>query len=117
MSRKKGQPKTGGRQAGTPNKFTGTLKEFVVNLVDENREQINKDLKKLTPKDRLNILERLMQYVLPKQQSVKADVDYNELCKDIKIRYIGNNGEEVHFASSEDEVDLKRDNRWNKDRE
>ena len=70
MSRKKGQPKTGGRQAGTPNKITGTLKDFVANLVDDNREQITKDLKVLRPKERLLVLERMMQYVLPKHIKV-----------------------------------------------
>ena len=40
MSRTKGTPKTGGRKAGTPNRVTGTLKEFVSNLIDQNMEQI-----------------------------------------------------------------------------
>lgn len=99
--------KTGGRQAGTPNKITGTLKEFVANLVDDNREQIVNDLKTLRPKDRLAVLERLMQYVLPKQQAVSADVDLNELPKEITIHYAGDPN--YKFPSSEDELDLVKD--------
>ena len=38
-----------------------------------------KDLKDLEPKDRLQILEKLMQYVIPKQQAVSADIDFRQL--------------------------------------
>jgi len=31
----KGKPKTGGRQSGTPNKVTGTLKEMILEALDE----------------------------------------------------------------------------------
>ena len=106
MSRAKGTPKTGGRQAGTPNKVTETLKEFVVNLLDDNREQIKDDLKALRPKDRLAVLERFMQYVIPKQQAVNADVDFNELSKEIVIVHKGD--PDFEFPSSEDEVDTER---------
>ena len=74
MSRKKGTPKTGGRKKGTCNKVTGTLKDFVAKLIDDNREQMQKDLKALSPKDRLLIIERFMQYTIPKQQAITADV-------------------------------------------
>lgn len=35
MSRPKGLPKTGGRQAGTPNKQTMAIKDMVVKALDE----------------------------------------------------------------------------------
>lgn len=79
MSRIKGTPKTGGRAKGTPNKVTATVKDWISQLIDDNRNQIEKDIKKLSPKDRLQVFERLMQYVIPKQQSVKADVDLTRL--------------------------------------
>jgi hypothetical protein len=107
MSRPKGRHKTGGRQAGTPNKITGTLKDFVANLVDDNRQQIIDDLKALRPKERLAVLERMMQYVLPKQQSVSADVSPDLLCRELVIRHVGSDGEEI-FPSSEDQVDIER---------
>lgn len=72
MTRPKGTPKTGGRTKGTPNKVTTTLKEFVTNLINQNRRQMKRDLKSLSPKDRLYILDKLMQYVLPKNQSVSV---------------------------------------------
>ena len=84
MARQKGTPKTGGRKRGTPNKVTGTLKEFVANLIDKNRGQMERDLRSLNPKDRLFILERLMQYVLPKNQSVDVGNNaFEELMKSL----------------------------------
>lgn len=79
MSRIKGTPKTGGRAKGTPNKVTATVKDWISQLIDDNRNQIEKDIKKLSPKDRLQVFEKLMQYVIPKQQSVRADIDLSKL--------------------------------------
>ena len=74
MAQKKGQtgnPK--GRPKGKPNKTTADLREWVVALMSKNLTKIEKDLKGLEPKDRLVILERLMQYALPKQQAVSIE--------------------------------------------
>ena len=107
MSRTKGTPKTGGRSAGTPNKITGTLKEFVANLIDQNRQQIEKDLKRIEPKERLMILERLMAYVLPKQNT--NNIQMSEQFSKIEISYIESCYKPV---SSESEIDLERDKRF-----
>ena len=40
---------------------------------------MGRDIKALEPKDRLQMLEKLMQYVVPKQQAVSANVDFNKL--------------------------------------
>lgn len=77
MSRPKGTPKTGGRVKGTPNKVTYSLKEWIISLIDKQRTQIEQDLQKLEPKERLQMIEKLMQYIIPKQaaQQVKLDFD------------------------------------------
>lgn len=79
MGRTKGTPKTGGRQKGTPNKLTSDFKSWIYTLIDRNRNQIKKDLKNMDPKDRLLILEKLMQYVIPKQQAVQTSIDYSRI--------------------------------------
>lgn len=68
MARQKndGKGRLGGRSKGTPNKVTATAKEWLAALIDKNRRQIERDLKQLEPKERLQILEKLMQYVIPK---------------------------------------------------
>lgn len=63
-----------GRPKGVPNKMTASLRTFVAEIISKNKRQINKDLKALSPKDRLIIIERLMQYVIPKQQWQRVDL-------------------------------------------
>lgn len=66
-----------GRPKGTPNKVTQNMREWIAALIDNNREQIEEDLKALEPKERVQMLERLMQYVVPKQQAVSTDMSRN----------------------------------------
>lgn len=47
-----------GRPKGTPNRVTSTIRSWIVDLINDNREQIQKDLKALDPKDRLSFIEK-----------------------------------------------------------
>ena len=69
MARQKndGRGRLGGRAKGTPNRVTGTVREWLSELIDRNRAQIEADLATLDPKTRLFMLEKLMQYVIPRQ--------------------------------------------------
>jgi hypothetical protein len=74
MGLKKGQTgNPNGRPKGTPNKVTTDLKKWVEILIDKNLSRMEKDLKQLEPKDRLLVLEKLMQYSIPKQQSISVE--------------------------------------------
>ena len=83
MAKAKGTPKTGGRETGTPNKTTVSMKEWIQGLVNDNLGQLKTDLDALEPKDRWAVVERLMQYCTPKMQSIDATVqiaeEYNQL--------------------------------------
>ena len=74
MARQKndGKGRMGGRQKGTPNKVTGTVKEWLSALIDRNREQIEEDLRQLEPRERLAVLEKFMQYIVPKPKTELA---------------------------------------------
>lgn len=72
-----GNPK--GRPKGAKDKVSTTLKQWVVELLNDNREQIQKDLKKLSPRDRVNALLGLLPYVMPKMQSVNADIVFDTM--------------------------------------
>ena len=72
-SKNDGRGRLGGRSKGTPNKVNATLREFIEELINENRSQIKADLKKLGPYQMLLFIEKLMGYVLPKQAPVSTE--------------------------------------------
>lgn len=81
MGRTKGSPKTGGRKKGTPNKMTVEVKSCITKLLEgyTGSDKFMDDFNSLSPKDRLFLSERLMNYVVPKMQSVAVeDVDNNK---------------------------------------
>jgi hypothetical protein len=66
-----------GRPKGVPNKTTKELKGLIHRVVKQQLETIEEDLQDLDPKDRLNVLLKLVEYVLPKQREQK--IDFNSL--------------------------------------
>jgi hypothetical protein len=62
-----------GRPKGVPNKTTKELKQVLHSVIEHQLETIEEDLKDLDPKDRLNVLLKLVEYVLPKQREQKID--------------------------------------------
>ena len=74
-----------GRPKGTPNKVTGDLRQWLNKLVDDNRTTFEADLKELEPAQRLQILEKLMQYCTPKLQAISVEAqiasEYDNLRK------------------------------------
>ena len=73
MGRKKGTEKTGGRVAGTPNKITGTVKEWIASIIDGNRKQFEKDLTELEAGERVRVISNLLPFVVPKLQSASVE--------------------------------------------
>ena len=69
--------KTGGRQKGTPNKTTSTLRTAISKIVNDyyNSETLLEDINKLKPKERVDIMEKLAAYVVPKLQSVDVNAE------------------------------------------
>ncbi len=74
----KPRTKTGGRPKGVPNKLTKSTRDFIADLIDKNRIQIVKDLKSLEPFQRLQIIEKLMQYSVPKMNRTEVSVKDNK---------------------------------------
>lgn len=51
---------------GSPNKITQNLRSWFSKLIDKNRDQIQRNLAALPSKERLQVLEKFMQYTIPK---------------------------------------------------
>jgi hypothetical protein len=85
MAQKKGQTgNPNGRPKGTSNKVTTDLRQWVNLIIDNNREQLEKDFDALEPKERWQLIEKLMQYVIPKKREEEpgeADATRSEIIK------------------------------------
>lgn len=71
--------KTGGRKAGTPNKVTADLRQWITTFIDDNREQIQKDWAQLEPKDRIQLFEKLLKYALPTLQAMQLQTEFDRM--------------------------------------
>lgn len=60
-----------GRPKGSPNKVTSTIRGWLVELINNNKERIERDFAELDPKDRLAMLEKFLPYLLPKVENAK----------------------------------------------
>lgn len=66
---KSGNPN--GRPKGTTNKATATVRAWLVDMINANREQLQRDLAAMEPTARWELIVKLMPYILPKVE--KAD--------------------------------------------
>ena len=62
--------KYGGRQKGTPNRITKELRSVLKDILYQELEQIQECLDALKPKERVELLIKLMPYALPKVTSI-----------------------------------------------
>ena len=84
--------KTGGREKGTPNKLKSELKEKLKVTIENELENLNELLNQLEPKDRLNIVCKLLPYVMPKVIDKSTEEVEQE---PIQITIIRSNGERI----------------------
>jgi len=71
--------KFGGRKVGSINKVNSETRVWIDKLINSNRKQLEADLILLKPAERWNVIERLMNYTLPKMQSVDANINLGKL--------------------------------------
>ena len=67
--------KTGGRQAGTPNKITSELREALKGIVANELDTLSDSLAQLPAKERLEVLIKLMPYCMPKIETIGGAYD------------------------------------------
>lgn len=66
--------KTGGRQAGTPNKTTKITREIISNLSAEMYQQVLEDIASLEPHERVKVWLKLCEFSISKPQTVSLDL-------------------------------------------
>ena len=66
-----GNPK--GRPKGSPNKTTTEMRDMITKFVGDNLEKIQEDFDKLDPAKRIEMLDKMMKYVLPNRVAVELD--------------------------------------------
>lgn len=81
MPRKKndGRGRLGGRAKGTPNKVSAELKDWLASILNNGKERFERDIDGLDPSERVRVYMSLLNYVLPKQQSMVAEAEIKEL--------------------------------------
>ena len=62
--------KFGGREKGTPNRLTKELRSVLKDIVYQELEKIEEHLDELEPKERLELVLKLMPYTLPKVNNI-----------------------------------------------
>ena len=67
--------KYGGRQRGTPNRLTKELRAILKEALHKELESIGERLEQLEPKERLEVLIKLMPFVFPKMNTMSHSID------------------------------------------
>ncbi len=62
--------KYGGRMKGTPNKLTKEIRSVLKDILFYELENIEENLNSLEPKDRIELVIKMMPFVLPKVQQI-----------------------------------------------
>jgi len=80
-----------GRAKGTPNKIPSIAKERVTELLDLLDSGIADNLEQLTPKERVDLYVKLLEFVMPKMARVEPEAsDKSTEPQTIKIEFVGN---------------------------
>ncbi len=74
-----------GRPKGSKNRATTDLRLFIKDFLEHNVDTLEKDFKKLSPKDRLNLLEKLLKYAIPVKYDGAMDVSFASLLVEASV--------------------------------
>lgn len=69
--------KTGGRQKGTSNKLSGTVKEMITQFATDELQHLPSLLNQLQAKERAELLVKLIPFILPKAINQNEEEKYS----------------------------------------
>lgn len=84
----KPRAKTGGRTRNTPNKINAQTKLVIQNLVNVEVQKLPELLDSLKPKDRAEILVKLISFVVPKQSKIELEADIKDRFTPVVVQVI-----------------------------
>jgi len=73
--------KTGGRKAGTPNKTTQEIRDFMQSFLSEKFESLDEVFEQLEPKDKINAIIKMLPYLVPKQMQMDVSATHKHETK------------------------------------
>lgn len=71
-----------GRPKGSQNRVTKELRQAISAFLEDNFEKLVNDFQVLSPKDKIKFYSDLLQYSLPKLQSVQLETEFDRLPED-----------------------------------
>ena len=80
--------KFGGRTQGTPNRLTTEVRQKISDALSNSIENLESDLATLSTKERLEIVSKLLNFILPKLKEVEINTDEKPPLSDIKVHII-----------------------------
>ena len=80
--------KTGGRAKGTPNKLTSEVRKIISDSLTPTLENLQNELNSLSTKDRLDIVAKLLNFVLPKLKETDINTISDNQPNEIKVHII-----------------------------
>ncbi len=89
MAAPKGHKRYGGRKQGVSNKVTADLRKSITDFLENNFDDIIRDWKKLSGKDKLNFYRDLLKFAVPTLQSTELKTDFEKMT-DEQLDYIIN---------------------------
>ena len=83
MPFKKGQSgNPAGRKKGEKNKVTNDVKKWLLDLFNTQSKTLKTDLKAMKPRERWEIIAKILPFIVPKLQAMNARVDMNALTEE-----------------------------------
>jgi hypothetical protein len=79
MKKFNGTPNLNGRPKGAVNKTTAETKELIQKIVSKELETVTDLLEKLEPKERIDALIKLMNFVIPKQNYIEIEAETKQI--------------------------------------
>ena len=74
-----------GRKKGVPNKITKDLKESIKLIIENEFESLPETLQQLEPEKRIDVLIKLLPYIVPKLQNIQIEPTKEEEEKKVTI--------------------------------